>query len=86
MSALDVFARLIASEPLSPAFKAGVQQHRASCGRRRVFLSAADVYAYERGYAHWPEPLPPECLISTPMSQGWFDADHDAKRAAQRQR
>ena len=82
MNALDTFAALIDAEPnLAPAFKAGVQQYRAECGNRRVFLSASDKAAYERGWSHWPEPLPEGVELSTPMSCGWWDAEraHDER-------
>lgn len=69
-------ASLLAAEPnVASAFVAGVQHFAARCGRRRVFLSEADAAAYERGFAHWPEPLPRE-VASTPMSCGWWDREH----------
>jgi hypothetical protein len=46
--------------------------YRASCGRRRPFLSAADRAAYERGYSGWPT-HPPE--TSGPAMTGFLDRD-----------
>jgi hypothetical protein len=46
--------------------------YRASCGRRRPFLSARDCAAYERGYRGWPT-HPPE--TSGPAMTGFLDRD-----------
>jgi len=91
MNAIDNVAQLLAAEPnVAPAFVQRVQQYVARCGNRRTFLSSSDAAAYERGWSHWPEPLPDDVELSTPMSCGWWDAEraHDERledRARQRE-
>lgn len=58
---------------------APVQKHRATCGRRRIFLSDADARQYERGFGYWPDPMPAGVELSTPFSAGWFDHSQDAQ-------
>lgn len=56
-------------------------QHRAKCGRRRIFLSASDARQYEAGYSLWPAAMPPNVALSAPFSAGWFDSEHEAESA-----
>jgi hypothetical protein len=53
------------------------QQHRATLGWQRTFLSATDARQYDEGYAHWPAPMPRDLADSTPFSCGWLDHEHD---------
>jgi hypothetical protein len=48
--------------------------YRATCGRRRAFLSARDCAAYERGYGAWPA-HPAE--TSGPAMTGFLDRDSE---------
>ncbi len=72
-SAQLAIARAVAASPI-----ASQVQHRAGCGRRRVFLSANDARRYEAGWLQWPDAMPPELSMSTPYSNGWWDAEDDA--------
>ena len=55
------------------------QHFTAAAGWRRVFLSAIDARAYERGYSCWPAPMPADMALFTPFSCGWFDAEADER-------
>ena len=68
----------IMSMALAP-FAPAQQQHRATCGWRRIFLSANDARQYEIGYTTWPKPMPAGVALSSPFTCGWFDRDHDAQ-------
>ena len=68
---MTILSALAADPNVSPAFRAAIapQQHSAACGWRRVYLSASDARQYERGYGHWPAPMPAEVALSTPYSE-----------------
>ena len=60
----EVTHALAGVQPLPP------QTFRASVGRRRVFLSMADVMAYEAGYRMFPCANPKD---SGPWASGYMD-------------
>ena len=51
----------------------------AGCGRRRGFMSLADVHAYEAGYHAYPHKVP--AAPGTPAELGWND--HQAEGSGQ---
>jgi hypothetical protein len=80
---MNILAALARDPNVAPELRAVLapqrEQHRASAGWKRVFLSRNDADQYDRGYALWPHPMPREQALSTPFSAGFFDAEADAQ-------
>lgn len=79
MNADSGFGCLLRSISRSQEVIAAATMYRTNCGRRRLYMSAADADAYDRGFAMWPHV--PAVLIG-PERDGWHDReqyDSDAR-------
>jgi len=78
MSALpsdSAFGCLLRSISRSQAVIDAATVYRASCGRRRVYLSALSADAYDRGFTDWPK-IP--TILDGPAGDGYHDAEQMA--------
>jgi len=71
----SAFGCLLRSISRSQAVIDAATVYRASCGRRRVYLSASAADAYDRGFSNWPT-VP--ALLKGPEADGYFDREQQA--------